>query len=411
VKHTSRYPLLDRAGFCPSKVHQNDELGPTIRTVGNFLALLFLIFGTAFTTYVPASLAERIGGFLFLGLVPAVGLCMGGHILGHLLVVCEALGAVIVARCFRGSVFLAKCFLILIGSCVSGASIGCLLLLVHVSLSKLSDLGQKTWSSIRDRCRRGQTAFIEYLCLLIRGGARFVIRMGASRARWVSHVPRGGWGLWPLIRKGMFLTAFGLGWCGGHIWFLELKREDSTGKPAIGAVVKQTIGTEDGVAIESVVERIIGIESDGDPNATNKRSSALGLGQFLDETWLDLIRSHRPDLARGRSKDETLQLRRDTKIAREITLRFTEQNAEMLRKRSLPVTPGTLYLAHFAGGAGAVAILSALDDADAASVMASADVTGRTKREKIVQANSFLERFTVVDLKSWADRKMRLPGS
>jgi hypothetical protein len=43
--------------------------------------------------------------------------------------------------------------------------------------------------------------------------------------------------------------------------------------------------------------------------------------------------------------------------------------------------------------------------------MASADVTGRTKRERIVQANSFLERFTVVDLKSWADRKMRLPGS
>jgi hypothetical protein len=143
----------------------------------------------------------------------------------------------------------------------------------------------------------------------------------------------------------------------------------------------------------------------------NKLSSALGLGQFLDETWLDLIRAYRPDLSRGRSKDETLQLRRDANLAREITLRFTKQNAEMLRKKGLPVTPGTLYLAHFAGGAGAVAILSALDDSDAASVMANADVTGRTKREKIIQANSFLERFTVVDLKTWADRKMRLPGT
>jgi hypothetical protein len=28
----------------------------------------------------------------------------------------------------------------------------------------------------------------------------------------------------------------------------------------------------------------------------------------------------------------------------------------MLRKKGLPVTPGTLYLAHFAGGAGAVAM-------------------------------------------------------
>lgn len=67
----------------------------------------------------------------------------------------------------------------------------------------------------------------------------------------------------------------------------------------------------------------------------NKRSSATGLGQFLDETWLDLIRVHRPDLARGRSQGETLELRRDAKVAREITTRFTEQNAEMLRKRGL----------------------------------------------------------------------------
>ena len=83
----------------------------------------------------------------------------------------------------------------------------------------------------------------------------------------------------------------------------------------------------------------------------------------------------------------------------------------MLRKKGLPVTPGTLYLAHFAGRAGAVAILSAPGDADAASAMASADATGRTKREKIVKANPFLERFTVADLRSWADRKVRVPGS
>jgi hypothetical protein len=163
--------------------------------------------------------------------------------------------------------------------------------------------------------------------------------------------------------------------------------------------------------IDAVVERIIGVESHGDPNPKNKRSSATGLGQFLDETWLDMIRAHRPDLAKGRSQDEILELRRDAKVAREITARFTQRNVEMLRKRSLPVTPGTLYLAHFAGGAGAVAILSAMENADAALVMATADATGRTNREKIVKANPFLERFTVADLRNWADRKMRIPGS
>jgi hypothetical protein len=130
--------------------------------------------------------------------------------------------------------------------------------------------------------------------------------------------------------------------------------------------------------VDAVVERIIDVESGGDPNAKNKRSSATGLGQFLDETWLDMIRAHRPDLAKGRNQNEILELRRDAKVAREITTRFTERNAGMLRKRGLPVTPGTLYLAHFAGGAGAVAILSAMENADAALIMATADATGRT---------------------------------
>ena len=190
--------------------------------------------------------------------------------------------------------------------------------------------------------------------------------------------------------------AFGFGWLGVYDAYgpPDFQREEA---PA--------------PTIDVVVERIIGVESHGDPNAKNKRSSATGLGQFLDETWLDMIRAHRPDLAKGRSQDEILELRRDAKVAREITARFTQRNIEMLRKRGLPVTPGTLYLAHFAGGAGAVAILSAMENADAALVMATADATGRTKRENIIRANPFLERFTVADLRNWAHRKMRIPGS
>lgn len=153
---------------------------------------------------------------------------------------------------------------------------------------------------------------------------------------------------------------------------------------------------------------VLTLLGDGNPDAKNKRSSATGLAQFLDETWLRLIRTHRPDLVITHSESEILKLRRDADLAREIAARFTEGNAEMLRRRGLPVTPGTLYLAHFAGGAGAVAILLADEQADAASTMASADASGRTTREKLVRANPFLERLTVADLKTWADRKMRV---
>jgi hypothetical protein len=158
-------------------------------------------------------------------------------------------------------------------------------------------------------------------------------------------------------------------------------------------------------SIPLVVERIIQAESNGCANAKNKRSTATGAAQFLDETWLLLIRAHRPELAR-QSEREVLELRRDPGLSREMTTRLAEKNAMRLRQRGFSVTPGVLYLSHFAGSAGAIAILSAPESADAASIMASADMTSRITRDKIVSANPFLQRFTVADLKRWADRKM-----
>jgi hypothetical protein len=159
-------------------------------------------------------------------------------------------------------------------------------------------------------------------------------------------------------------------------------------------------------AVKALVERIIAIESNGDPNAKNKRSSAAGAGQFLDDTWLEAVRRHRRDLIQGRSDKEVLELRRDAELAREIVTRLVEQYATMLSKRRLPITPGSLYLTYFAGPAGAVALLSGAENADAASLMASADVTGRTTREKLVSVNPFLKVLTVGDLKTWADHRM-----
>jgi hypothetical protein len=169
----------------------------------------------------------------------------------------------------------------------------------------------------------------------------------------------------------------------------------------------ETIGR---LAANAMAARIVTAESNGDADARNPRSTATGAGQFLDGTWLDMIRAHRPDLT-TRSETEILDLRYDPDLSRDMVARFAEGNAAMLVRRCLPVTPGTLYLAHFAGGAGAVAVLSAPDDADAATTMAEADASGRTTREKIVTANPFIEGLTVADLKIWADRKMTASAS
>jgi hypothetical protein len=56
-----------------------------------------------------------------------------------------------------------------------------------------------------------------------------------------------------------------------------------------------------------------------------------------------------------------------------------------------------------------VALLTGGESADAASLMAAADVTGRTTREKLV-SQSVPQAMTVGN-KSWADRKMSLGNS
>jgi hypothetical protein len=207
----------------------------------------------------------------------------------------------------------------------------------------------------------------------------------------VARMPLGGPGFRFRPIAGVLLTTLGIGFVGGWIYYglLDSQRVELSAKNAIA----------------TLVERIVQAESSGCATLKNKRSTATGTAQFLDETWLRLIRTHRPELAL-RTEKEVLEMRRDPELSREITARLAQRNAEILRKRGFSVTPGTLYLSHFAGSAGAVAILSAPETADAAATMANADATGRSTRDKIVYANPFLERFTVADLKSWAERKM-----
>jgi hypothetical protein len=92
---------MTRAGFYSSKAQQVGQPGPAIVRAGNGLAVICLSFGAAFAAFSSGSLEQRIGNLIFLGVIPAVAVYAGGHLLGQLLVVSSKLCDVIMAGSFR----------------------------------------------------------------------------------------------------------------------------------------------------------------------------------------------------------------------------------------------------------------------------------------------------------------------
>lgn len=146
----------------------------------------------------------------------------------------------------------------------------------------------------------------------------------------------------------------------------------------------------------TLADKIIGVESGGDPRAKNPRSSATGLGQFVAATWIETLTKHRPDLITGKSKEELLALRTDPALSKEMTAAHASDNAGILAGAGLQSSPGAVYLAHFAGPQGAVKVLQSDPSAPVGGILG----------DKVVQANPFLANMTAGDLQAWADKKM-----
>ncbi len=60
-----------------------------------------------------------------------------------------------------------------------------------------------------------------------------------------------------------------------------------------------------GGAVEALVNQIIRVESAGNAEAKNTLSTATGLGQFIESTWIRMMKTYRPDLATTLGRDES----------------------------------------------------------------------------------------------------------
>lgn len=120
-------------------------------------------------------------------------------------------------------------------------------------------------------------------------------------------------------------------------------------------------------------------ESSLNPSAKAGTSSATGLFQFLDSTWLQVMKQEGPRLgyqayadaiqvdksgdyyiADKQLKAEILKLREDPQIASDLAAAYTKSNGDYLYERfgRMP-SPGELYIAHFLGANGAAKFFDA----------------------------------------------------
>lgn len=123
-------------------------------------------------------------------------------------------------------------------------------------------------------------------------------------------------------------------------------------------------------------------ESAFNPNARAGTSSATGLFQFIDSTWLDMVARHGAEHGLGAqaaalkqgadaaTRREILALRTDPEISARMAAELARENAATLQSRlGRPPSAGELYAAHVMGPAGAARLIEAADQ-DAPSAAA-----------------------------------------
>jgi hypothetical protein len=144
------------------------------------------------------------------------------------------------------------------------------------------------------------------------------------------------------------------------------------------ALVLNTAGDRSGVDFDYLLQTAIR-ESSLNPTAKAQTSSATGLFQFIESTWLEVMKDEGPRLGYQKYADaittdgdgdlvikdkqlreEVLELREEPQIAADLAAAFTRKNGAYLYERfgRMP-SPGELYIAHFMGARGAAAFFEA----------------------------------------------------
>ena len=121
----------------------------------------------------------------------------------------------------------------------------------------------------------------------------------------------------------------------------------------------------------SLASKIIGVESGGNAGAQNPNSSATGLGQFVESTWLSLFKKYFPTEASDMTDAAILELRKNSEVSTKMVEYYLAENAKSLQAAGVAVNDANLYLAHFLGAGGAASVLKAAPGTPLTSILSA----------------------------------------
>jgi hypothetical protein len=162
-------------------------------------------------------------------------------------------------------------------------------------------------------------------------------------------------------------------------------------RPAAAAAVGPDTGKGEPLSqalIDQFLDRLMWAESNGQAEARNPRSSAYGPYQFIESTFLYVVKRYFGEEVVALSDDDILRLRSNFAFSRRAALAYTKENAATLREQDIPPTHANLRLAFLVGPSAAVRLLKAGPEERVADLLSA----------QAVAANPFLVTMSVGDL-------------
>jgi hypothetical protein len=170
-------------------------------------------------------------------------------------------------------------------------------------------------------------------------------------------------------------------------------------QPAVAAlpvpVLSQAVASPD-MTMDIFLDRLMRAESGGRLTARSSTSTAFGPFQFIDATFLIVVRRHFAAETATLTPSQILALRSDLAFSRRAAEAFTKDNAALLVGAGIPATFQNLRLAYLLGPGGAIKVLQTDPAMPLPKLLSSA----------VMRANPFMRPLTVSGLVARAAREV-----